>query len=97
MLVQELLCHPNRWSKGGSAAYDSKGKACDPCADEAVQWTLDGAIKRCYVNTYYEQNSNDAYKKVAYHPKVMGFVSWFNDARYRTYEEIMEVVREVGI
>lgn len=97
MTILELLNHPKRWSKGGPAAYDSKGKACDPCADEAIQWTLDGAIKRCYENTYYERNSNDVYQRVASHPKVMGFVSWWNDARYRTYEEVIELVKELGI
>ncbi len=89
MTIQGLLNHPNRWTQF-EAARDSKGKACDPCADEAVSWSLDGAIKRCYGYL-----SDEVYVRVA--NKVMCFVSWFNDARYRTFEEIMEVVKELDI
>ena len=96
MTVQELLCHPSRWTQK-AAARDAKGNQCNPEADQAIQWSLDGAIARCYENTYYEQNSNQVYQRVASHPKVMQFVSWFNDAKYRTYEEIMEVVSELDI
>jgi len=96
MTVKELLCHPNRWTTKAEAR-DSKGKPCDPNADEAVSWSLDGAIARCYDNRYVETNSNEAYQRVARHPKVKGFVSWFNDQKHRTYEEIMEIVTELDI
>jgi hypothetical protein len=96
MTVKELLCHPNRWCQR-RAAYNAQGKPCDPTADEAIQWSLDGAIARCYENTYYEHNSNQVYQRVASHPKVMQFVSWWNDDRYRTYEEVMELVTELDI
>lgn len=94
MTIEELLCHPKRWCKG-CAAFNSKGKECDPCADEAVMWSLDGAIKRCYENHYYEKNSDDVYKRVSNHPKVMQFVSWWNDKS--TYQEVMEIVKELQI
>ena len=94
MTVQELLCDPRRWCRG-CAAFDSKGKACDPLSDEAIQWSLDGAIIRCYENTYYEKNSDDIYKRVANHPSVMSFVSWWNDRS--TYEEIVSLIKELDI
>lgn len=93
MTIAELLNRPSLWCKKAKA-FNSKGKICDPWDRDAVQWSVDGAIDLCYRDSYL-YSTDHVYRVISQHPKVLEFVSWWNDKQ--TYQSMMEVITELGV
>ncbi len=79
--------HPERWTtKAG--AKDINGKGVDADSDKAACWCIQGAYIRVHGFTQYMHDNSINY--------VSGLHTW-NDAPERTFEEVLEKVRELGI
>ena len=93
MTVKELLSGPEKWTKGISKACREDGSYC---------YCLYGAIVEVYgesdsifqkvretIGTWFD---DAPLNRTAY-----GYISTWNDAPERTYEEVMAAVEKAGI
>ncbi len=88
MKVSGLLDRPEKWTQGWSARQ-ADGTECNSTMDGAVCWCLYGAIKECYC---------DVALIVARVEETLGdFVTAWNDAPQRTYEDVIQLVTELDI
>lgn len=96
MKAYELLSSKEKWTKKVYATTEN-GTSCDPRSDEAICFCVLGAIEKCYyVSDSIEDIKiyTDVIAKLK--SKVCNIPKW-NDAKERTYEEIVEVLKELDI
>jgi hypothetical protein len=89
MKVLELLSSEDKWTQG-AFARNKDGVRTDYYAEKAVSWCLIGAIHKCY-SDYEEINS--IMNRILF---TVGEKCYqYNDTH--TYEEVMELIRELDI
>jgi hypothetical protein len=86
--VQELLSSEDKWTQG-SYAKDKDNFIVTINSLEAVKWCLKGAIHKCYPDHI---EAGEIYYKIS---KKVRSINQYNDTH--TYEEVMELVRELDI
>jgi hypothetical protein len=93
MKAYELLSDESKWAKK-SYAYETTGGPCDPRSETACSWCVMGAIERCYFDGNMSRRHMDAIYKVE---TKVGSVPIWNDAKERTYEEVIALLKELDI
>jgi len=99
MTIQELLSSPECWTKG-ALARTREGRVADPQSDDAAAWCLLGALMKCYPETVVEC----LVEPIADHLGIMladsnrrfPLTQW-NDHPDRTWDDVMHLVRHLGI
>lgn len=90
MKIQELLDKPEKWTQYTSAR-DINGKDVGYEADSAVCWCLIGAILKCY-----GEKSENVMDKI-YKAFKGESIALYNDAKERTFKDVMKLVKELDI
>ena len=89
MTLQELFTDPSTWTKE-YAAKDKRGLGVVPFDPNTVCWCLLGGIEKCYGSKWVEI-VNDV------HAHIRMPLSIWNDAPERTFEDIVQLVKELNI
>ena len=94
MKIYELLDTPNKWTQG---AYqrDSQGRICNAQAGgrgKPVAWCLVGAFQECY-----KEPSTQLDFFTQLNSACGGCVTVWNDAQGRTYQEVIDLCRQLDI
>jgi hypothetical protein len=93
MKVCELLTDKTKWTQF-AVARDADGMEVDPDSDKAQSFCLIGAIIKCY-----SKNSDQdmIHKIVRPHLFDASFLSEWNDADPRTFEDVKSLVTMIDI
>lgn len=94
MTVADLLANPDRWGQG-HAAMDPTGNDVDIASKDACRWCLMGAIELLYPDQFVEKC--DAITACLRARGWIDGIIGYNDEPTRTYDEIMDLVREAGV
>ena len=96
MKISELLGSPDKWCQG-SGAQKEDGAIVDSLSQNATKWCIYGALWKCYRDSEerYEalMKLNEALKMVFGDSHLV----WWNDYRYRTFEDVRQLVLEAGV
>lgn len=90
MQIIELYRNESRWCQGASAR-DARGFVSDIHGTNSVCWCFGGAIQRCYPTSSVEVR-----QRIKDHLGIENLVHW-NDAPGRTFEDVLAVVKELGL
>ncbi len=93
MKAYELLSDESRWARK-NYAYEVEGGSCDPRSSNACAWCVLGAIERCYYDDGITKTYLDVMSKLG---NRVGNIPCWNDAKGRTYEEVLAVLKELDI
>lgn len=101
MKAYELLSSKEKWARG-AYAYTAEGAVCNPKNTDAYAFCLVGALEKCYDvhdgGPMYGMGRSTAYLGILEKLKnKVGNIPNWNDARERTYEEVIAVLKELDI
>lgn len=91
MKPSELLADPSKWTQG-VMARDAQGNEVSPQDENAICFCLLGALEKCN----YEHKQHLLYRVLRVEYDEYSIVS-FNDSPRRTHEEVLNLLREVGL
>ena len=100
--LQELFADHSRWTQGAEAKSEC-GDLVTPTSKHAVRWCLVGALWKCYPNPC---DRFEAKKKlldqlrdsqeIRDRANMCSLENW-NDASYRTHDDVVALVKKAGV
>lgn len=89
MKIRDLLDKPEKWTKKREAR-SADGLPTSALNEDAVAYSVYGAIKRCYQKDQFEA----IYRKIY---DTVGHVTHWNDDPATTFEEVRQLVNELDV
>lgn len=93
MKAYELLSDESKWATRAYARTNST-MSCAPKEESACSWCVLGAMEKCYYNGTLAKDYIDAVAKLR---NRVGNIAQWNDAKERTYEEVIALLKELDI
>ena len=92
MKIQEVLATPDKWCKYDNAVTKL---GCDvlPDSSQAVKWCLVGAAMKCYSGLELTRVRNLIATKIL----PFTYITSYNDAAERTFEDIRRLIEELDV
>lgn len=90
MKIRDLLTDESKWAKF-CWARDKDGKECYPDSKNAVAWSIDGAVQKCYLPIQWPHINHTMSEYLEERP-----IQKWND-KYATFKDVKKLIEELDI
>ena len=96
MTLQELFDKPEKWTRMWYAR-DAYGTETTATAEDAVCWCLLGGLRLCYGEGTEQEDASARLTRAIAKRDGRGLIWYWQDTPGRTFEEVLEVIREANV